>query len=433
MDRKHKALVKLNVMTLFLIALSSISVTLAWFAYSGIAKISTEIDIKSWLIEFEKSDKTVSNNIVISLDEIYPGMTTVQETIKIKNKGDSNAKLSYSIQSARILDEEIDIKNIEQDDLRDKLSHYYPFSINMNLSDNFVLSQGKESEFSLSVSWPLDSDNDKYDSEWGNLAYQFEINEQKKYDEDPTYKIRQSIKIVIVAKAEQMNESEELDNTDINDSLESIILNEDIEQTNKTSEKSDIKYPLGQLILYDIVNNVRCEQLSETCIRTHIIDVDNKKSDNTVTLLADLLENYPSGTYENYENILKETVINWNVNYRELHINDILKIISRDINNSLIIRENLSDSIIGYVNSDERINNIINKTIPYNGYYSFINEKYSYLVTNKCYWLGTEYNDTKTFALTKKDEIVSKIYGEEKNNNCSVVPVIIASKTSLNI
>ena len=54
MNRKHKAYIKLNVMSLFLIAISSISVTLAWFAYSGIAKISTEIDIQSWLIEFEK-------------------------------------------------------------------------------------------------------------------------------------------------------------------------------------------------------------------------------------------------------------------------------------------------------------------------------------------------------------------------------------------
>ena len=216
MDRKHKALLKLNVMTLFLIALSSISVTLAWFAYSGLAKVSTEIDIKSWLIEFEKNDKTVSNNIVISLDDIYPGMDTVQETIKIKNRGDSNAKLSYSIQSARILDEEIDIKNIEQDELKDKLSHNYPFSINMNLSDNYVLSQGKDSEFKLSVSWPLDSDNDKIDSEWGNLAYQFEDNEQKKLKEDPNYKIRQSIKIVIVAKAEQITESNE--SNDVNNS-----------------------------------------------------------------------------------------------------------------------------------------------------------------------------------------------------------------------
>ena len=85
MKDKYKKFLKLNVMSLFFIAISSISVTLAWFAYSGIAKVSTEIEVKSWLIEFEKNEKTVSNNIVISLTEIYPGMKTLHESLKIKN------------------------------------------------------------------------------------------------------------------------------------------------------------------------------------------------------------------------------------------------------------------------------------------------------------------------------------------------------------
>ena len=45
MNRKHKAYLKLNVMSLFFIAISSISVTLAWFAYSGLSKVTTEIDV----------------------------------------------------------------------------------------------------------------------------------------------------------------------------------------------------------------------------------------------------------------------------------------------------------------------------------------------------------------------------------------------------
>ena len=66
MNRKYKTYLKLNVMSLFFIAISSISVTLAWFAYTGIANVATEIDVKSWLIEFQKNEQTVSNNIVIS-------------------------------------------------------------------------------------------------------------------------------------------------------------------------------------------------------------------------------------------------------------------------------------------------------------------------------------------------------------------------------
>ena len=122
MNRKYKTYLKLNIMSLFFIAISCISVTLAWFAYSGIAKVATEIDVKSWLIEFEKGESTVSNNIVISLAEIYPGMDTLYESIKIKNRGDSDAKLSVSIVSARILEEEFDIENTELNSMLDELS-----------------------------------------------------------------------------------------------------------------------------------------------------------------------------------------------------------------------------------------------------------------------------------------------------------------------
>ena len=419
MNRKHKAYIKINIISLFFIAISSISVTLAWFAYSGLAKVSTDIDIKAWLIEFEKNDTTVSNDIVISLDDIYPGMKTMHESIKIKNKGDSNAKLSYTIQSARILNENIEIKNINQDYLKDKLSHDYPFSINIDLSDNFILSKGEEAEFEMSVSWPLDSanvivddteiDSNLIDSEWGNLAYQFELEEAKKHQEDPTYQIKPSIKIVISAKAEQITETE---------------------------ESSDINYPLGKLVLYDVKNNTRCEQLEEDenkkCIRTHVIDINNKKEDLTVALLPDLLGTYASGTYSNYDSILEETIRDWKVSTRKLQIDDILKIISKDINNSLIIREELSDAIIGYLNYENRIENIIQQTIPYNGYYSFLNAEYQYLVTSKCYWLNKEYSATQGFALTKIDDEKTKIYGEQNDISCSVVPVIIAPKTSLN-
>lgn len=417
MNRKHKAYVKINIISLFFIAISSISVTLAWFAYSGLAKVSTEIDIQAWLIEFEKDDTTVSNDIVISLDEVYPGMETMHESIKIKNKGDSNAKLSYLIKSARILDEEIEIKNDGQDYLKDRLSHGYPFSINVDLSDNFILAKGEEAEFEISVSWPLDSpnikigdeeiDSNKIDSEWGNLAYQFEVEEAKKFQEDSTYQIRPSIKIIISAKAEQIIE---------------------------TKETPDINYPLGKLILYDLKNNIKCEQLGDdngNCIRTHVIDINNKIEDETVTLLPDLLSTYESGTYDEYDNILAKTISDWNVNIRKLQIEDILKIISKDINNSLIIRENLSDKIIGYLNYENRVNSIIDVTVPYSGHYSFKNTSYPYLVTNKCYWLNKEYDETKSFSLTKIDEDTSKIYGEEKNNICSVVPAILVPKTNL--
>ena len=56
---------------------------------------------------------------------------------------------------------------------------------------------------------------------------------------------------------------------------------------------------------------------------------------------------------------------------------------------------------------------------------------FDYLVTNKCYWLKKDYNENSAFALTKNDEETSKIYGENKTAECSVIPVILAPKKNL--
>ena len=192
MGSTRKMNIKLKLVPIFFLAVSFLSISLAWFAYSGLAKVSTEIDVKTWYIEFQKGDATVSNNIVISLDEIYPGMDVVHEPVKILNKGDSDAKLNYSIVSASILGEDI-----SGDDIEDKLSHDYPFHINMSLSKNFVLAQDNYSMFDLSVSWPFESSNDEFDSEWGNKAYEFQQQELAKAASDESHQAVPSIKVVI--------------------------------------------------------------------------------------------------------------------------------------------------------------------------------------------------------------------------------------------
>ena len=59
-----------------------------------------------------------------------------------------------------------------------------------------------------------------------------------------------------------------------------------------------------------------------------------------------------------------------------------------------------------------------------------MNEKFNYLVTSKCYWLNSEYNDG-AFALVKMDDQRSKVYKEDRATVCEVVPVITVAKASL--
>jgi len=63
---KYKRYAKINIISLFFIAVSFMSVTLAWFAYSGLTDVQTEIGVKAWYIKFDKvGQKMDSNNLVI--------------------------------------------------------------------------------------------------------------------------------------------------------------------------------------------------------------------------------------------------------------------------------------------------------------------------------------------------------------------------------
>ena len=399
--RKH---LKLNILSLFFIAVSLLSITLAWFAYSGFANTATEMDVKAWYIEFEKDSKPVSNEIVLSLNDVYPGMEQVVEKVNINNLGDTDAKVSYSIDSARVLDEELKTEDTSTVQVEDQLSHNFPFHVNISLNKDFVKSKDDISEFDVSVSWPLDSENDSLDSEWGSKAYDFQKEEETKKKQDPNYEMRTSLRIVISLKAEQY-----------------VLSNDEV----------DTDYNFGKLILYDVEKNKVCNELSSTCLKTYVIDKSNKIGDVNVTLLPDLFGTYASGTYNDYNNLLSNVSSNWNVSTRALKLEDVLNIVSNNVESSYLVRDNLSDVIIGKLDYNDRFNEIVNKAINSNGYFKFSNQAYPYLTTSKCYWLNNEYNTDKAFALVKMDENNSKIYGEFKTNECSIVPVLEVAKANI--
>ena len=182
MNRKTKLYLRLNLISIFFVAVSFISVTLAWFVYSGLSTVSTEVSVKAWYIEMERDGKPETNQIVISFDEIYPGMDPVVEEVKIKNLGDSDAQVKYNVKSARILDKPEDAyvvsETITSNYIEDQIAHQYPFHINIDLSKEFVLAKTDETIFKVSISWPLDSDNDELDSTWGTDAYKFKLSGQ---------------------------------------------------------------------------------------------------------------------------------------------------------------------------------------------------------------------------------------------------------------
>ena len=98
---------------------------------------------------------------------------------------------------------------------------------------------------------------------------------------------------------------------------------------------------------------------------------------------------------------------------------------------SLLVRDGISDMIIGNLKYDNRMNTEIARAVSYNGYYKFVNEKFKFLSASDCYWANSEYDSENGFAIKKIDESHSKIYGELKSSTCNVIPVILVSKEKL--
>ena len=404
--KRHKVYLKLSLVSIVFTIVSFISVSFAWFAYSGLVDVKTEVGVKAWYIEFEKNNEVVSNDIVISLSDLYPGMEPLSEVITIKNLGDSDAKLKYSIDYARILDDNKDYYTIgddyTSDYIEDALAHNYPFHINTSLSKTRLNAKDVDAEFTVTVSWPLDSGDDKLDSTWGSKAYQFEKKQEEKQKKDSTYNKEPSISIGIDVSAEQIAD-------DIDD--------------------LDYDFEFGKTVLFDVKNNMLCNTLSENCLKTYVIDDANLIGDKNVSLLPDISSLELVGSFDNYKSLFDEMVSSWNTNTRFLEAKDILKVISKDINSSIVVTPNISDSILGTVKFGTRAEDILSKVGKTNGYISY-DKKFKLFNTNNCIWTSTKYNNEKGYAYSI-DGNKRKLYGEGINTTCNILPVIIAQKSNI--
>lgn len=414
MNKKVKVYLKLNLVSIFFIAVSFISLTLAWFAYSGLSTVHTEVNVKAWYIKMERDGFEEKNNITISMEDIYPGMQPFEEEIRIKNLGDSDAQVGYNILGARILDIDnyIATDELTSENIEDQLAHKYPFHINIHLTKNYIDAQTDEALFKVSISWPLDSGTDNLDSYWGNEAYNFKTNEQKKKDNDNSYQALAAIKLDISLTAEQYIDS---------------------------PENRDIKYRIGEEILYDTQLNKACTEEKGSCIRTNIIGINktytgtnNDKLEIKVKLLPKISNLSKTVTYPEMSSLYSEQITGWGSTTEILNLKDVLGVISRDITSSVISIPNLSDSVIGNIKYGNRIDTVINNTISKKGYFKFLN-KFTYLYSNDCYWLNTEYDETTIFAVQTFDEEMMKISSTSKDTSCKVVPVIIANLSDLEV
>lgn len=207
-ERRKRRRLKLH--TLFMLSLTLIFNTFAWFLYVTTVSTNMTVHVDAWSVNFEVDNHIVEKEFIFPIDEAYPGMEDVEKTVKINNQGEKQADLSYTIPIVRILDKTYIVEDelttaekatltgneikITEDEMIKMLNEDNPFKI-VAICSSDVLDLNGEANVKISFSWKYEAGNDENDTKFGIDSY--------KYYKDNEGKSAIEVKIKIVAKQHQ--------------------------------------------------------------------------------------------------------------------------------------------------------------------------------------------------------------------------------------
>lgn len=194
----------------------------AWFIYTTKVAMDLSAHVSSWDVEFVSDEGGTTSEVTVVVERVYPGMETFERIIQVNNKGDMEARLSYDVLSAKIMDEYFEVgqtlsgssEELTSDDIEYYLSHNYPFKINIEKDEDELSAENGVGYFRITIEWDYESGNDALDTFWGEKAYNY-------YNTHPG---DESIEINLLLKATQSSGgSDDTDN----------------DQTNQTNEQTN--------------------------------------------------------------------------------------------------------------------------------------------------------------------------------------------------
>lgn len=147
--------------------------TYAWFVFSNHVNTEMGAKVRAWNITFSQNDDDVSQSLTFDVNDIYPGMPSYHDEVSITNNGDTNAVVSFEMESVRILDNTyvVDANNTS-DDIVNMLKNDYPFKVLIGVN-NPNLVPFSTSTFSVDVIWNFEENLDSVDTLWGENAYTY--------------------------------------------------------------------------------------------------------------------------------------------------------------------------------------------------------------------------------------------------------------------
>lgn len=201
MNKIIKIMKRIKIRNILILIFLLIFNSYAWFIYTTKVSMDLSAHVSSWDVEFVSEQGGITSEVTVSVDRVYPGMETFERIIQVNNRGDMEARLSYEVRSAKIMDEYYEkgqvlpdtTEELTPDDIENIITNNYPFKIIIETDETNLSAENGVGFFKIRVEWDYESGNDDLDTEWGRKAYRF-------YDENPG---EESIEINLLLKATQ--------------------------------------------------------------------------------------------------------------------------------------------------------------------------------------------------------------------------------------
>lgn len=179
---------RLKLQTLFMLSLTLIFNTYAWFLYVTTVSTNMTVHVDAWSVNFEVDNQIVEKEFVLAVDHAYPGMDEVEKSVTIKNSGEKKAELTYTISRARILNQEYVVEDeltadeiaaltgaeikVTSDELKRMISEDFPFKITITNSSD-ILDINQEANVTMKFAWEYDTGDDALDTQYGVESYEY--------------------------------------------------------------------------------------------------------------------------------------------------------------------------------------------------------------------------------------------------------------------
>ncbi len=221
MRKRHKEKLKrkqrriknrVTIRTLFLLIITLIFNTYAWFTYFNTISANMTAHVDKWHVQFKVDDEIVEREFPIVIEHAYPGMPDVEKSVTIINDGEKDADIDYAIKSVRIFDNVFVASDqmgagdtisagataIHSSEIESKIENEYPFFLSLATeNNNNTLTAENEVVLKINFNWPYESGDDERDTSYGTTAYDF-------YKANPE---KQAIELVVKIIVKQHEET----------------------------------------------------------------------------------------------------------------------------------------------------------------------------------------------------------------------------------